>query len=197
MGKEKTQEIEIVSAYGFSQAETEAIRACLPADAVQLQIAEDGTDVLVNEKIAVLVRMDTVPEDQWQMINAFYEDVASFSEAVIFVGDVHGKKIYNRITVYAGVEELLRNFKYILLAAQKRRKNAESFSRSVSYALRILKEITENPGISSRELSERLEISQRSVTRYIETLNMSGESIVYSRKENGWRLQYDESLLKL
>lgn len=197
MGKEKTQEIEIVSAYGFSQAETETIRACLPADGVQLQIAEDGTDVLVNEKIAVLVRMDTVPEDQWQMINAFYEDVASFSEAVIFVGDVHGKKIYNRITVYAGVEELLRNFKYILLAAQKRRKNAESFSRSVSYALRILKEITENPGISSRELSERLEISQRSVTRYIETLNMSGESIVYSRKENGWRLQYDESLLKL
>ena len=197
MGKEKTQEIEIVSAYGFSQAETEAIRACLPADGVQLQIAEDGTDVLVNEKIAVLVRMDTVPEDQWQMINAFYEDGASFSEAVIFVGDVHGKKIYNRITVYAGVEELLRNFKYILLAAQKRRKNAESFSRSVSYALRILKEITENPGISSRELSERLEISQRSVTRYIETLNMSGESIIYSRKENGWRLQYDESLLKL
>lgn len=197
MGKEKTQEIEIVSAYGFSQAETEAIRACLPADGVQLQIAEDGTDVLVNEKIAVLVRMDAVPEDQWQMLNAFYEDVASFSEAVIFVGDVHGKKIYNRITVYAGVEELLRNFKYILLAAQKRRKNAESFSRSVSYALRILKEITENPGISSRELSERLEISQRSVTRYIETLNMSGESIVYSRKENGWRLQYDESLLKL
>lgn len=197
MGKEKAQEVEIVSAYGFSPAETEAIRGCLPADGVQLQIAEDGTDVLVNEKIAVLVRMDTVPEDQWQMINAFYEDVASFSEAVIFVGDIHGKKIYNRITVYAGVEEMLRNFKYILLAAQKRRKNAESFSRSVSYALRILKEITENPGISSRELSERLEISQRSVTRYIETLNMSGESIVYSRKENGWRLQYDESLLKL
>ncbi|MBQ7416183.1 MAG: winged helix-turn-helix domain-containing protein [Oscillospiraceae bacterium] len=186
-----------VWAFGFSAEEAEIIGTYIPTNAMELVAAECATDILVSDPLAVLVCTAGVPWEEQEQLLAYYQEVRDFSETVIFVGQCDPKKIGSRITVYPDFEALRGNLKYALLAAHKRKKTAESFSRSVSYALIILKEITENPGISSKELSRRLEISQRSVTRYIETLNIAGESIVYDRKKNGWSLEYSESLLKL
>lgn len=196
MSDSKTAQ-QIVWTFGFSAGELEIIGSYLPTNAVELHEAECATDILVSDPMAVLVRVDGVDGDELEQLLSYYDEVRDFSETVMFVGDYDQAKLNNRISVYQDFEALRSNLKYALLAAHKRKKNAESFSRSVSYALIILKVITENPGISSKEISKRLEISQRSVTRYIETLNIAGESIVYDRKKNGWSLEYSESLLKL
>lgn len=197
MNKVRPQQKSTVAVYGFSNKESEIINSSLAKSTTELFIAEYATDLFAIDHLMIIVNVSRVPDSELQQLFAYYKQVPVFSETVILIGDCTQLDVNNRMTVYTEFDDLQKNLKYLLLAAHKQRKNAESFSRSISYALIILKMITENPGISSKEIADRLELSPRSVTRYIETLNMSGESIVYNRKQNGWSLEYDESLLKL
>lgn len=197
MNKVRPQQKSTIAVYGFSDAENAIIGSSLTKNKMELFVAAYATDLFAIDHLMIIVNVSCVPDSELQQLFAYYRQVPVFSESVILVGDCDRLDVSNRMTVYREFAELQKHLKYLLLAADKQRKNAESFSRSVSYALIILKMITENPGISSKELADKLELSPRSVTRYIETLNMSGESIVYNRKQNGWRLEYDEPLLKL
>lgn len=192
-----TQQKNTVAVFGFSGEQKKIINTYLNKNTMELFEAQYAADLLAIDHMMILVCVSGVPREELQQLLRYYEEVTTFSETVILIGDCKGHKMNGRIVVYEKFDDLLENLKYLLLAAHKQKKSAESFSRSISYALIILKMITENPGISSREISDRLELSPRSVTRYIETLNMSGESIIYNRKKNGWSLEFDESLLKL
>lgn len=197
MNKAQSQQKSTVAVLGFSGEECELIDASLTKSTTELFTAECATDLLVGDHLMIIANVSTIPKEELQQVLSYYKQVPVFSENVIFVGDCGQLSVSNRFTIYENFDDLQQNLKYLLLAARRQRKSAESFSRSISYALTILKMITENPGISSKEIAERLELSPRSVTRYIETLNMAGESIVYNRKGNGWCLEYDTSLLKL
>jgi len=186
-----------IAVYGFSDQETDIIQSLLTKSTMELFVAACVTDLFAIDHMMIIVNVSCVPDSDLQPLFAYYKQVPDFTESVILVGDCTQLAVNNRMTVYAEFDDLQKNLKYLLLAAHRQRKNAESFSRSISYALIILKMTSENPGISSKEIADRLELSPRSVTRYIETLNMSGESIVYNRKQNGWSLEYDASLLKL
>jgi hypothetical protein len=59
------------------------------------------------------------------------------------------------------------------------------FSRRLMLALKIMKCICNHPGKSTKELAQALEISDRSVKRYIEALRTAGADIVYENK--GWK----------
>ena len=197
MNKVRPQQKSTIAVYGFSNKEREIINSSLTRSTMELFVAEYATDLFAIDHLMIIVNVSCVPDSELQQLFACYKQVPVFSESVILIGDCTQLDVNNRMTVYTEFDDFQKNLKYLLLAAHKQRKNAESFSRSISYALIILKMITENPGISSKEIANSLELSPRSVTRYIETLNMSGESIVYNRKQNGWSLEYDESLLKL
>ena len=56
-------------------------------------------------------------------------------------------------------------------------------------------EILSKPGIKTKELAESLEKSGRTVNRYINTLQMAGEWIVYDSVKKGWVLEYGTSQL--
>ena len=197
MNKVRSQQKNSIAVYGFSDAENEIINSSLTKSTMELFVAEEATDLFAIDHLMIIVNVSCVPDRELRQLLAYYHQVPVFSESVILVGDCTQLDVNNRMTVYTEFDDLQNDLKYLLLSAHRQRKNAESFSRSISYALIILKMITENPGISSKEIADKLELSPRSVTRYIETLNMSGESIVYNRKQNGWSLEYDESLLKL
>ena len=51
------------------------------------------------------------------------------------------------------------------------------------------------PGITTAQLAKKIEISQRSVQRYIETLRVAGEWIEYDRNLKGWKLADGKSVL--
>lgn len=61
--------------------------------------------------------------------------------------------------------------------------------------LYVLKRILAKPYITTKEIAEELELSERSVQRYIETLNIAGEQIFYDTKKHGWYLFDGESYL--
>ncbi|RHT71232.1 HTH domain-containing protein [Ruminococcaceae bacterium AM28-23LB] len=49
--------------------------------------------------------------------------------------------------------------------------------------------------MSTRESAEKLEVSERSVQRYIETLRIAGEWIEYDTALKGWKLSVGKSVL--
>ena len=186
-----------VAIFGFSGEEREIINAALTNSPVELFDAEYATDLFAIDHLMLIVNVANVPFNELQQLLSYYTQVSTFSESVVLIGNCEQVGVTSRMTVYSEFSELENNLKYLLLSSQKKRKSNDSFSRSVSYALIILSMIKDNPGISSKDIADRLEISPRSVTRYIETLNMAGESIVYNRRQNGWSLEYSKSLLNL
>jgi len=62
-------------------------------------------------------------------------------------------------------------------------------------SLLILSMVRKFPGISTQQLVERTGISERSVQRYIKSIQATGEWLEYNRSKRGWELQYGKSLL--
>ena len=188
-----------IAAYGLSSEELESLRANLPSKDTGLFVAWD-LDSLVMEfhGYAIVVNVEALGNSGSDFFFWFYEEVPHFPETVILVGDCAcTKSIIPKFLRYPNFESLEPDLKYVLLGARKKKKAADNFSNSFANILKTLRLIAENPGISSKEIAEKLEVAPRSVTRYIETLNIAGESIVYDRKPNGWRLEYGESLLMM
>ena len=82
-----------------------------------------------------------------------------------------------------------------MVASYAKHRQSDEFSSKISLALRMVILIKRNPGISTTVLAEKLDVSPRSVQRYIETLRMSGEWIDYDTSLHGWRLEHEKSFL--
>lgn len=154
------------------------------------------TDIIAIDEFAVIVRADAMSQSDMEMLYDFYGEVAPLSETVIFIGDVTvPANLKNHIAVYKDFDTLKENLKYILLSAYRKQKKSENFSATLANAILILSTIRRQPYITSAELAEKLEISPRSVQRYIETLRVAGEWIEYDTAHKGWYLQVGKSVL--
>ncbi|RHO54862.1 HTH domain-containing protein [Ruminococcaceae bacterium AM07-15] len=92
-------------------------------------------------------------------------------------------------SLYGGADPL---YTYGRISQTKKYKN---FSIIVANTLFVLSAIKKTPGISTRESAEKLEVSERSVQRYIETLRIAGEWIEYDTALKGWELSVGKSVL--
>ena len=196
MGKRQLHGNKIIL-YGLSEDEANKIEKHIYKDSIDVLVTNCVTDILAHDSSLIIINKNQLSAEDEEIIYSFYDDVGAFAETVIMLGRGSGSKTLPKIMYYKSFAELENNIEYFIMDALGKKQKAESFSRSLSYALAILKMITENPGITTKLISEKLEISTRSVTRYIETLNVAGECIVYDNKSRGWSLGYDESLLKL
>ena len=182
---------------GLSEQEEKKIKKHIYKDNIEVYAANDVTDVVAYDCSMIILNAVSLSVDETEMVYSYYNEIGTFAETVIILGQVSEESTHPKIMYFNSFVELESNLEYLIMDAFGKKQKAESFSRSLSYALAILKMITENPGITTKYISEKLEISPRSVTRYIETLNVAGECIVYNHKSRGWSLGYDESLLKL
>lgn len=57
--------------------------------------------------------------------------------------------------------------------------------------IKILFAIRNKPYITTKELADKIERTDRTVQRYIETLRCAGELIGYDRQKKGWYLMVD------
>lgn len=130
------------------------------------------------------------------MLLEYYEDIIPFSETVIFLGTIQiPSKLKNQILVYENFESLKQDLKYILLSAYRTQKKTETFSATLANAILILSVIRRKPYVTSRELAEKLGLSLRSIQRYINTIQATGEWIEYDSIHKGWYLQDGKSIL--
>ena len=60
---------------------------------------------------------------------------------------------------------------------------------------KFLASLRKEKKLTQQELAEKLEVSERSVQRYIETLRIAGEWIEYDTALKGWKLSVGKSVL--
>lgn len=186
----------LIATLGLTADEISIIKKNLPQKDCEIMDTDDATDIIAVSEMAVIVKVDAIDKSDIDMLYDFYKEIAPFSETVVFVGSVQlPEELTRHIMVYESFDVLADKIKYLLLSAYRKQKKSENFSATLANAITILSLIRKQPYITSAELAEKLELSQRSVQRYIETLRVAGEWIEYSPDKRGWMLQEGKSVL--
>ena len=120
---------------------------------------------------------------------------ARIFEKPTFGSERLAEELKKEVSVYPTFEEFSDNAKYVLLSAYRRSKKNENFSATLANSIMILSLIRNKPFVTTKELAEKLELSERTVQRYIETLRVAGEWIEYDVSRRGWMLSEGKSML--
>lgn len=186
----------LIMTVGLTDEEIDIIKKNVPQKECEVINTDDIRDILAMHEFVVIVKTDVMETDEVDILLDFYSEIVPFGETVIFIGKVQvPEKLSKYIVVYEDFDELKDKIKYVLLTAYRKQKKTENFSVTLANAIMILSMIRKHPYITSAELAERLELSQRSIQRYIETLRVAGEWIEYSTEKRGWMLSAGKSVL--
>ena len=183
--------------YGLSEEENAKVRKALPSKEYGLIDDECITSLLAKRYTAVILNTDTMVQDEIDEVCGFYLDIGCCTdETIIWLGSLpvpSGMKTY--VKAYPSFSSMEENLKFLLLTAHRKTKKVEGHSRMLADSLLILSMVRKFPGISTNQLVERTGISERSVQRYIKSIQATGEWLEYNRSKRGWELQHGKSLL--
>lgn len=186
----------LIQVLGLTLDEISIVKKNVPKKDCKIMVTDEYRDLIAISAMAVIIRSDAVDKEDVDILIDWYKEIAPFSESVAFIGKVQlPKELTRHIVVYESFDVFADKIKYFLLSACRKQKKTENFSATLANAIMILSLIRKQPYITSAELSEKLELSQRSVQRYIETLRVTGEWIEYSSEKKGWMLSAGKSVL--
>lgn len=188
----------VILAYGLSDQELKHVRECLPTKAYELYDVTDApTDLLAVPKTALIINPASLGQEftDFLMDSYAHADGYETDTAIWLGGPQPSKKMNSFFKFYSSFHEIRDKLKYLLLSVHKLTIKAVEFSNKIALALMILRKIHDHPGISTRALSDKLEINPRSIQRYINSLRMAGEFIEYDMSHKGWKLFTGRSIL--
>lgn len=187
---------DIVGTYGLTQEQNEEIKKNLPTKACKVMDTDIFTDIIAIDEFAVVADFESMSTEERDLMVEFYSDIAPFSETVVLIGGNNlTSPLVKHFTVYDNFESFAENMKYIFLNAYRKRKKSVNFSNTLANSIMILSQIRQHPYITTKELAEKLELSSRTIQRYIETLRVAGEWIEYDTVHKGWTLFEGKSVL--
>lgn len=186
-----------VISYGMTEVQNELIRRNLPSLEYELYATDIASDIVGISADAVIINSSVLSADDSKMvIEYYYESNAHLEQSVFWIGKNNlPNNLRCKIGHYECIEMMAVNLKYRLLEAHKRVAKSKDFSRRIADCIMILSAIRSHPGIQTKELAEKMELSIRTVQRYITTLQVAGEWIEYDTIKRGWRLQNGCSIL--
>lgn len=161
-------------------------------------VTGDGTDIITRASFALIINPYNIAEDELDFYVDFYRNCDGCTESVILTQNREGvKEQFKDIktVVFNDLVEMDHNLKYELLQALRKTNKIDGFSNSLSQAIMILFAIRNKPYITTKELAIKIEKTERTVQRYIETLRCAGEWIEYDRQKKGWYLFDGKSIL--
>ncbi len=178
-----------IGTLGLTKDELAAIAVNLPSADCDLVITDCGSDLIAVPHLALIVRSDDATSEELSVLWGFCSEVEEAAKTIISIGDVGiPSAVKSKVHVFPDFGTMIPKLKYLLLDALRKDKKDKAFSNTLANAIHILCAIRSRPGVTTRQLAEKLEISSRSVQRYIETLRVAGEWIEYDTKTRGWRL---------
>ena len=186
----------IVGAFGLSDEQISTVETNLPVKNCEIMATDCFSDIVAISEMAIIVMWEKLSEDDKELLVGFYSEIAPFSETMILIGNVDiPEELRNQVSIYDSFEEFSVNMKYVLLGAYRKTKKNENFSSTLANTIVILSQIRKKPFITTKELADKLELSERTIQRYIETLRVAGEWIEYDTSHKGWRLVDGKSIL--
>ena len=182
--------------YGLTDEEIVELQNVKPNKDCSIIIADYATDIIALNAYASVVRKSELDQSDYDILSSYLEEVGDYADTIILVGEDNKLKSFSKkVKIFATFEDFLEKAKYTLVASYAKHRQSDEFSSKISLALRMVILIKRNPGISTAVLADKLDMSTRSVQRYIETLRMSGEWIDYDTSLHGWRLEHEKSFL--
>ena len=190
------RDIMLIGTFGLSDEQISIIKENIPTKNCEVMDTDCFSDIVACSEMAIIVVWDKLSEDDRILLIEFYTEIAPFSETLVLIGDAKvPDKLKKEVSIYATFEEFASNVKYILLSAYRKTKKNVNFSTALANSILILNMIRKKPYVTTKELAEKLERSERTVQRYIETLRVAGEWIEYDLSHRGWILQEGKSIL--
>ena len=190
------REITLIGAFGLSDDQIEIIKSNVPTKKCDVMETDCFSDIVACSEMAIIVMWDKLATDEKTLLIDFYTEIAPFSETLILIGEPDiPDELKKEVSIYRSFEEFSPNAKYVLLSAYRRSKKNENFSSTLANSIMILSIIRNKPFVTTKEISQKLELSDRTVQRYIETLRVAGEWIEYDVNRRGWILNEGKSIL--
>ena len=182
--------------YGLTDDEINELQKVKPNKDCSIIIADCATDIIAIGAYAAIVRKSELDQDDYDLLSSYFEEVGDYADAFILIGEDDKLKSFSKkVKIFATFEDFIEKAKFTLVASYAKHKQSDEFSSKISLVLKLVVLVKRNPGISTAVLADRLDISPRSVQRYIKTLCMSGEWIDYDTALRGWRLEHEKSFL--
>ena len=182
--------------YGLTNEEIVELQNVKPNKDCSIIIADCATDIIAIGAYTAIVRKSKLDQSDYDLLSSYLEEVGDYADTVILIGEDDKLKSFSKkVKIFATFEDFLEKAKYTLVASYAKHRQSDEFSSKISLALRMVILIKRTPGISTAVLADKLNMSTRSVQRYIETLRMSGEWIDYDTSLHGWRLEHEKSFL--
>ena len=186
----------LIQCFGLTDDQVKEVEKNIPTGSCEVMKVDCFTDIIAMPQMVAIIAWDEMSEIDKCSFEEFYTEISPFPETLVVIGSAEvNPELKRQILEYESFESLAQNLKYVLLGAYKKTKKNENFSSNIANALFILKEIKHRPYITTKQLADALELSPRTVQRYIETLRVAGEWIEYDMSHKGWRLGYCESIL--
>lgn len=139
-----------------------------------------------------IVDSKKIPAEDMEVFNELYVETF-YKNTTYFMSKEKRLKKHHKF--FKDEKDFEKNIAYVILGFISEHKKRAAFSEQISNVLYVLKRILAKPYITTKEIAKELELSERSVQRYIETLNIAGEEIFYDTKKHGWYLFDGESYL--
>lgn len=181
--------------YGLTDKEESILKRSLPKANIDVtDITDTATDIVSRSSFALVINTDNISCEELQVFADFYRDAYDSKEIIIFI---RGKKCdldqFKKVKaiVYDDLFEMEQNLKYELLKAYQKTSKSNGYSDKLAMLIKILFAIRNKPYITTKELGAKIERTDRTVQRYIETLRCAGEFIGYDKQKKGWYLMMD------
>lgn len=181
--------------FGLTDEQNEVVKANVPAKDYEVFDTDEPTDIIAIGSVAVIIQASAMDKEMIEMLFDFYSEVGNNTyETVVWLGEpIPPRGVSKLFKCYNSFSDIEDNLKYILLTAHRRTKKSDEYSEKFYYGIKIIAAIRRKPGIKTKELAELLEISPRSVQRYIAALQVAGEFIEYDSSKKGWKLMGGKS----
>ena len=186
-----------ITTYGLTDDENRLVEKNFPSSDYELLDTDAPTDMIAISASAIIINAAALATDDWEMLCDYYKEVLpSTDETVIWLGEPKPpKELTKYIKCYNSFDAISDKLKYILLTAHTKSKKAADYSKRLTEGIMILDLIRKKPGIKTQEIADTMELSLRSVQRYIASLQATGEWIDYDHRLKGWKLFHGSSIL--
>jgi len=186
-----------VMTFGLTKMQNESVGKVLPIKECELYVTDVPEDLIAISASAVIINAEKLSKSNVDMMFDYYTEIGkSADETVYWIGVPEPpKQLQKVIRTYSCFDELSVELKYQLLTAYRKSRKAKDFSRKMADCIKIISLVKARPGIKTQEIAGRLEVSTRTVQRYISTLQVAGEGIEYDNTKKGWFLPGNYSIL--
>lgn len=174
--------METIIVYGLNEKERGIIEGCgLKCEVIGTNIYQD---VIAQYANLTIINPFALEETEKASLLEFYQEIDPVDEKVILTSLDEGFSNLSFVEMIPDLFDDPERVSVVLMKYMKETKRDIDFSRRIMLAIKILHLISQNPGISSKELADNTEISVRSVRRYIRSIQAAG--ILLEFRNKGW-----------